>query len=66
MSLPESYYTFCEHMDAMERQHEVEKWCPYERATGDKKWSVLCGKDNKYATQTQCDKCKAQRRESNG
>jgi hypothetical protein len=64
MSLPESYYSFECHMHELEVQHEAETWCPYERATGDKKWPVLCAKDNKYATQAQCDKCEAQRRAS--
>jgi hypothetical protein len=58
VSLPESYYSFQEHMHELEVQHEAETWCPYERATGDKKWPVLCGKDGRYARRKTCDECK--------
>jgi hypothetical protein len=66
MTLPESYYTFAEHMNALEEEHEKAQWCPYERATGDAKWPVLCDRDDKYTTQNQCDKCKQERRDDNG
>ena len=35
--------------------------CPHERGTGDKRWPVLCDKDQKYATRRFCDECNARR-----
>ena len=65
MTLPESYYTFEEHMHTLEEEHEKEDYCGYEEATGDKRYPVLCLKRNQYWTRDQCSACKQKRREEN-
>ena len=64
MTLPESYYTFEEHMACLEDEHAKSDYCEYERPTGDKKWPVLCDRDNKYATTKDCERCKKRREEN--
>ena len=58
-------WTLEEHMHALEEEHEKTLYCPYEDRTGDKKYPVLCRKDNRYATRAFCDACAAKRKEEN-
>jgi hypothetical protein len=47
----------------VEPEHRVTIWCPYERPSGDSKWTVLCQRDGKYATHKFCNACKAKRKD---
>ena len=49
------------HMHALEEEHERTLYCGYEEKTGDKKYPVLCLKDNRYATAHYCKVCKKRR-----
>jgi hypothetical protein len=46
---------------ALELEHERSLFCAYEHGSGDKRWPVVCGKDQRYATRKQCDNCKEER-----
>ena len=50
-----------EHYHALEEEHERTLYCAYEEKTGDKRYPVLCLKDNRYATAHYCKVCKKRR-----
>lgn len=48
-------------MDVAQQEAARFLYCKHERATGDRRWPVLCDKDNRYATRMQCSACKEKR-----